>query len=129
MESNSQMNRIHCSERTAEILAKQWPELPLKARGPIPIKGEGEMNTFWVNESYNNEKPSDNQVAMPEQPLRHAEDLFGREETIAETSIEESMEEDEFSGSSESSEEFIAVEKQLQERMSRLSQHLRSEDD
>lgn len=50
MESNSKENRIHCSQSAAEILQTQCPEFPLKPRGKIPIKGKGEMNTFWVNE-------------------------------------------------------------------------------
>lgn len=53
MESNSKENRIHCSQSAAEILQVQYPELPLKPRGKIPIKGKGEMNTFWVNEEAN----------------------------------------------------------------------------
>lgn len=50
MESTSAVNRIHCSDRSAEILREQDPELPVKDRGLIPIKGKGEMHTFWVNE-------------------------------------------------------------------------------
>jgi len=50
MESNSIENRIHCSERSAEILSKQYPELKLQSRGEIQIKGKGAMTTFWVNE-------------------------------------------------------------------------------
>ena len=50
MESNSEMNRIHCSQETAKLLSVQCPELPLKSRGKLKIKGKGFMNTFWVNE-------------------------------------------------------------------------------
>eukprot|EP00980_Cylindrotheca_fusiformis_P006884 scaffold1442_cov128-Cylindrotheca_fusiformis.AAC.5 len=50
MESNSRVNRIHCSLTSAEILAKQFPSLPVKMRGLIPIKGKGKMYTCWVNE-------------------------------------------------------------------------------
>jgi hypothetical protein len=50
MESKSKPNRIHCSSASAEILAAQSPTMPLKSRGLIPIKGKGEMHTFWVNE-------------------------------------------------------------------------------
>ena len=50
MESNSQENRIHCSKKSAECLKGQYPELPLRSRGNITIKGKGQMNTFWVNE-------------------------------------------------------------------------------
>eukprot|EP00980_Cylindrotheca_fusiformis_P009419 scaffold2058_cov115-Cylindrotheca_fusiformis.AAC.12 len=50
MESSSKPNRIHCSLASAEILAKQYPSLPVMSRGLIPIKGKGEMHTCWVNE-------------------------------------------------------------------------------
>lgn len=50
MESNSKVNRIHCSSAAAEILAKQAPKIPLRSRGMIPIKGKGEIHTYWVNE-------------------------------------------------------------------------------
>ena len=50
MESNSQMNRINCSHHAAEILREQWPELPLRDRGEVTIKGKGKMQCFWVNE-------------------------------------------------------------------------------
>ena len=49
MESNSQKNHIHCSKASAKLLKKQFPGLTLKSRGKIPIKGKGEMHTFWVN--------------------------------------------------------------------------------
>jgi class 3 adenylate cyclase len=50
MESNSKCNRIHCSSVSADLLKEQYPELPLKSRGLISIKGKGEMHTYWVNE-------------------------------------------------------------------------------
>jgi class 3 adenylate cyclase len=50
MESYSKANRIHCSSAAADILMEECPELPLKSRGLIYIKGKGEMHTFWVNE-------------------------------------------------------------------------------
>jgi hypothetical protein len=50
MESNSKANRIHCSSAAAELLSKQAPELPLRSRGLIPIKGKGHIHTYWVNE-------------------------------------------------------------------------------
>lgn len=49
MESNSEANRINCSESAATILMKQWPELTLIDRGEIFIKGKGMMNCFWVH--------------------------------------------------------------------------------
>ena len=51
MESNSEVNRIHCSKAAAKILYKQCPQMSLVSRGEIPIKGKGNMHTYWVNES------------------------------------------------------------------------------
>lgn len=50
MESTSEQGRIHCSERAATLLRIQSPELPIRCRGKIDVKGKGEMITFWVNE-------------------------------------------------------------------------------
>lgn len=50
MESNSQENRIHCSSRAAKLVKKQHPEMPIRSRGKITVKGKGEMRTFWINE-------------------------------------------------------------------------------
>jgi hypothetical protein len=50
MESNSEVNRIHCSKDSAKLLHRQCPALPLKSRGTIPVKGKGDMHTFWVND-------------------------------------------------------------------------------
>lgn len=50
MESNSKANRIHCSAASAALLRDQFPELPLRSRGIVNIKGKGDMATFWVNE-------------------------------------------------------------------------------
>ena len=57
MESNSKANRIHCSSPSADLLKEQWPELPLRSRGMVHIKGKGSMKTFWVNESSEKKKP------------------------------------------------------------------------
>ena len=48
MESNSAKNRINCSERSANILRQQWPEVHLEDRGIIAIKGKGDMRCFFV---------------------------------------------------------------------------------
>lgn len=50
MESNSEKNRIHCSERAAMLLKSQNPDMSVCSRGKIEIKGKGEMETYWVNE-------------------------------------------------------------------------------
>jgi len=52
MESNSLPLKIHCSEASALILKEKHPEVPLDPRGSIPIKGKGEMETFWVYNYY-----------------------------------------------------------------------------
>ena len=56
MESNSEKNRIHCSERAAKLVKKQFPEIGVRKRGRIPIKGKGEMKTYWVNERSRNRR-------------------------------------------------------------------------
>ena len=48
MESNSLPMRIHCSDRSAELLRSQAPEIKLESRGVINVKGKGDMETFWV---------------------------------------------------------------------------------
>ena len=50
MESNSKVDRIHCSASSDGKLRDQHPECPLVCRGIVEIKGKGPMATFWVNE-------------------------------------------------------------------------------
>ena len=50
MESNSKPGRIHCSEKSAKLLHRQHPEMPMVCRGLVSIKGKGDMRTYWVNE-------------------------------------------------------------------------------
>mmetsp|Transcript_29050 Transcript_29050/g.57800 ORF Transcript_29050/g.57800 Transcript_29050/m.57800 type:complete len:1354 (-) Transcript_29050:61-4122(-) len=54
MESNSIVNRIHCSERAASFLREQNPKMPIRSRGFISVKGKGEMHTYWINEDSDN---------------------------------------------------------------------------
>jgi len=49
MESNSEKNRINCSETSASLLRQQSPRVRIFPRGVIDVKGKGEMNTFWVH--------------------------------------------------------------------------------
>jgi len=51
MESNSEKNRIHCSQASAKLLKTQCPELGLTYRGVIKVKGKGKMRTYWINET------------------------------------------------------------------------------
>eukprot|EP00555_Chaetoceros_dichaeta_P013092 CAMPEP_0198268664 /NCGR_PEP_ID=MMETSP1447-20131203/38306_1 /TAXON_ID=420782 /ORGANISM="Chaetoceros dichaeta, Strain CCMP1751" /LENGTH=742 /DNA_ID=CAMNT_0043959849 /DNA_START=100 /DNA_END=2328 /DNA_ORIENTATION=- len=50
MESNSEINRIHCSQRAARLLRTQDDMMRMRSRGIITVKGKGEMRTYWVNE-------------------------------------------------------------------------------
>lgn len=50
MESNSEPNRIHISDVSARLLARQAPGMPIVSRGIIDVKGIGQMQTFWVND-------------------------------------------------------------------------------
>ena len=43
-------NRIHSSEVAAKLVHKQYPELRIRSRGVLNIKGKGEMRTYWVYE-------------------------------------------------------------------------------
>lgn len=49
MESNSQCNRIHCSDISARLLKEQCPKIRIFPRGVIEVKGKGEMKTFWIH--------------------------------------------------------------------------------
>jgi class 3 adenylate cyclase len=49
MESNSQQNRIHCSEISASLLRNQCPKIRIFPREPIEVKGKGKMKTFWIH--------------------------------------------------------------------------------
>eukprot|EP00977_Amphora_coffeiformis_P008723 scaffold1982_cov93-Amphora_coffeaeformis.AAC.45 len=49
MESNSECNRINCSDRSAQILKEQWPQVTLIDRNELYIKGKGLMRCFWVH--------------------------------------------------------------------------------
>ena len=57
MESHSEVNRIHCSERSAQLLHRQDPKMKLKSRGLVNVKGKGEMPTYWVNEGSTTFRP------------------------------------------------------------------------
>ena len=52
MESTSAKNRIQCSEASADLIKEQSQGcIELRSRGMIPIKGKGEMRTYWVMSS------------------------------------------------------------------------------
>ena len=50
MESNSKANRILCSEAAFKLLAEQAPEISVRKRGRISVKGKGEMVVYWVGD-------------------------------------------------------------------------------
>jgi class 3 adenylate cyclase len=49
MESNSEENRIHCSEISAILLKEQCAKIRVFPRGSIDVKGKGAMKTFWIH--------------------------------------------------------------------------------
>jgi hypothetical protein len=50
MESLSVSGQVHCSEVSARLLKEQAPDLPIRKRGKVAVKGKGNMITFWVGE-------------------------------------------------------------------------------
>ena len=64
MESNSEPGRIQCSRKSYELLQVQLPDLKMRCRGAIFIKGKGRMITYWVNEE---QKP---EMATPKKGYR-----------------------------------------------------------
>ena len=50
MESNSLGSKILCSEFSYKLLLQQAPDMPVKRRGKIPVKGKGDMTVYWVGE-------------------------------------------------------------------------------
>ena len=65
MESNSLPGRIQCSEVTATLLNQQAPHIKVKCRGTIPIKGKGEMTTYWVGDV--DKSKNDGETSRPRQ--------------------------------------------------------------
>lgn len=48
MESHSLPRMIQCSAESAMLLKAQAPEIALRPRGVINVKGKGRMKTFWI---------------------------------------------------------------------------------
>jgi len=86
MESNSKVNRIHCSARAAGLLLMQWPELALEHRGRVKIKGKGEMRTFWVNEPNSQKRKDTRRDTM--QPIRQTPQTAKRRISVEQTMIQ-----------------------------------------
>eukprot|EP00980_Cylindrotheca_fusiformis_P023386 scaffold10429_cov126-Cylindrotheca_fusiformis.AAC.17 len=49
MESLALSGKIQCSEASAKLLTEQAPNLPLRKRGKVAVKGKGNMTTYWVD--------------------------------------------------------------------------------
>jgi len=64
MESNSKANRILCSEQAYKILSEQAPDLSVRKRGKIAVKGKGDMVTYWVGDQEITAATSDIQQAL-----------------------------------------------------------------
>ena len=50
MESNSLSGRVNLSAAAAALLREQAPDATLLPRGPVAIKGKGNMNLFWLSD-------------------------------------------------------------------------------
>lgn len=49
IETTSKEGRIQCTEECAKRLMDDAPDLMVKERGPVDIKGRGRLTTFWVS--------------------------------------------------------------------------------
>lgn len=91
MESNSDKNRILCSEAAAHLLRVQQCKMEIKQRGRIKVKGKGVMTVFWVGGdtaagARNLPKPECAPTAphsLIEAPSMTIKDVFGLESTMA----------------------------------------------
>lgn len=102
MESNSGGGRILCSESSYLLLKSQAPDLPVRKRGKIPVKGKGDMTVYWVGDEliHKNEKKrratmktnskafadvvtfaSDNSMPGLEQSMEHSTAAISMDET------------------------------------------------
>ena len=115
MESNSEANRINCSKSSAKLLLEQYPELPLRSRGELNIKGKGMMACYWVNESIGSAESTSNAVervhALQQRRLTGQMKKEARQEQAL-TSLEEASVE---FGSAD----FQKLDEQIKERLGR----------
>ncbi len=81
MESNSMPGMIHCSNVSAHLLETQAPEIPLKLRGMIKIKGKGKMKTYWIGgDNLNKSSPSPFMARQVLDPLSECSEKDGMQE-------------------------------------------------
>ena len=81
MESNSKANRVLCSEPSYKLLIEQAPDISVKKRGRIAVKGKGDMTTYWVGDAelqqgkllpnfgVSDQAPSERRVDFCDEPL------------------------------------------------------------
>lgn len=50
MQTNARPNRVLCSDAAYKNLAEQAPEIPVKKRGKIAVKGKGDMMVYWIGD-------------------------------------------------------------------------------
>ncbi|CAF3566678.1 unnamed protein product, partial [Adineta steineri] len=78
MESNSEANRIHMTKDTKELLDKTGRFL-IEKRGTMPIKGKGDMTTYWLLEELESKNDFIEKNLLYVQPIRlppiHKKDL------------------------------------------------------
>ena len=76
MESNSKANRILCSEASYKLLVEQAPEIAVRKRGKITVKGKGDMTVYWVraDESLLHHDESEHQASEDQvEPIKKVE--------------------------------------------------------
>lgn len=129
-ESNSESNRINCSERAAKILKQQSSTVSLTSRGEVFIKGKGNMECFWVNE-----KGAENaalQRVKASQRLKMLEMQRGTKAQLEDDAIPEQCPEASsthmpvVTGSASPSDEFAYLEGNLKERLGRVGNGLQA---
>ncbi|KHJ91986.1 adenylate/guanylate cyclase catalytic domain protein [Oesophagostomum dentatum] len=78
MESNGEPLKIHCSQPTRDVLSN-IPGFVLEERGTLPIKGKGQMTTYWLLDAEGYEFSDDDEER--EEPAL-APEIFPRNPTF-----------------------------------------------
>jgi len=91
MESNSKANRILCSDAAYKLLVEQAPDVSVKKRGKIAVKGKGDMVVYWVGDA-EIATTFENGDAIPRFPLQEEEN---RRVDFVEPTVDEEEEEEE----------------------------------
>ncbi|WKX96385.1 hypothetical protein Q1695_012659 [Nippostrongylus brasiliensis] len=79
MESNGEPLKIHCSQPTRDVLST-IPGFVLEERGTLPIKGKGQMTTYWLLDAEGYEFSDDEELRGEEPSL--APEIFPRNSTF-----------------------------------------------